>query len=136
MYWQCTYIASEVSDFGLIPILRLSMTVRAGLPYQFFELNGRYRQEHRAPSGHFGTFEWTKSGHQSGQLRSALNCVDADPNWETFSVHRSGAPFGTVRFPKRQGYALAMGADCERYKGTREQNTNAQERRSTQYVHS
>jgi hypothetical protein len=40
----------EVSDFRLALILRVSMTIRARLPHQLFELNGRYREEHRAPA--------------------------------------------------------------------------------------
>jgi hypothetical protein len=36
---------------SLLPILCVSMTIRELLPHQFFELNGRYRAEHRAPPG-------------------------------------------------------------------------------------
>jgi hypothetical protein len=43
----------------------------AWLPYQFFELNGRYREEHRAPRGHLRPLMPKNNHDGNGRSQSA-----------------------------------------------------------------
>jgi hypothetical protein len=64
------------------------MTIRAGLPYQLFDLNGRYREEHRAPAGQDRPVGGAKCLPQSSRLRLAL---DAGRDYNIVIVFAEGA---------------------------------------------